>query len=45
MKRVLIVLPEVDNAIARTLMKRLQGSISPLWLVEPGPDNGASWTC
>ena len=28
-----------------TLMKRLQGSIRPLWLVDPGPDKGANCTC
>jgi hypothetical protein len=30
---------------APTLQNRLQGSINPLALVEPGPDDGAYWTC
>ena len=44
-KRASIASLWIENALARTLMKRLQGSISPLWLVEPGPDKGASCTC
>jgi hypothetical protein len=29
----------------RTLQNRLQGSMRPLWLVDPGPESGASCTC
>lgn len=31
--------------VVQTLMKRLQGSMSPLWLDDPGPLSGANCTC
>jgi hypothetical protein len=34
-----------EHSIGLTLQNKLHGSISPLWLLEPGPIRGASWTC